>query len=722
MQIKLTDVRQHKDLTIDLPQKGLVYLAGASGRGKTTIFDAIEDALYDTGSDIQPWSGGSPSIDITIEELDLRIVKKRNPGSLTVFHNNNTYLDAEAQAVIDRLIGMRADEFVACSYIRQEGAGSLLSLTPAEQLRFIQKISCNGFDPDVFKSVLNQEANELNNKVNGLKSELSQTEQTIQNHRHYVEETPREPTKPLKAKPKDTERSILCDSIDMAENKTVRLKKELSSNAADLLSSARVQRDYQQEKVAEASLSLRDRLSHAPAALDVAAAEAGIKDKEATATSASGYWVAFEKAKWHGTAVRTEMGFPEGSRVMDELSKWQAEISTRLDTLRDEKQTLDQEIASLTKSLTAHECPWCAEPLAIAANKILKGSPNQESINKDLAVKAKEVQDITSQVSDLTKELHLATNHMSELKQSLANISKEKKPTISAPQAHALLEEAAKEKGALAKEVIRRQEFSAQCAALRGAVTRAEADLKSTEASIAAMELDKRPSREELTLALSSANEEYIKLSQELGVMDAATAEWKLYDSNNSNYLKLKKIFDDSLAIVNKNNARKADLELEVNATNAEMVAADRLIELANIAATSAIEGIIEEINSNSQYYIDKFFDGDGTSIVLTNTSKTKKGEERAKIGLDIFHKGQRAKKLANFSGGEKARVRLAFQLGLSKLFNSPFLCLDESLNGLGEDDKNICLELLKECADNRLLVVIEHGISEAAFDQVINI
>ena len=253
-------------------------------------------------------------------------------------------------------------------------------------------------------------------------------------------------------------------------------------------------------------------------------------------------------------------------------------------------------------------------------------------------------------------------------------------------------------------------------------MTRAEADLKSTEVSIAAMEMDKRPSREELTLALSSANEQYIKLSQELGAMDAATAEWKLYESNANNYLKLKKIFDDSLAIVNKNNARKADLELEIEATNAEMVAADRLIELTNIAATSAIEGIIEEINSNSQYYIDKFFDGDGTSIVLTNTSKTKKGEERAKIGLDIFHKGQRAKKLANFSGGEKARVRLAFQLGLSKLFNSPFLCLDESLNGLGEDDKNICLELLKECADNRLLVVIEHGISETAFDEVINI
>ena len=722
MRIKLTDVRQHKDLTIDLPRKGLVYLAGSSGKGKTTIFDAIEDALYDTGSDIQPWSGGSPCIEVTIEELDLHIVKKRNPGSLTVFHNNNTYLDAEAQATINRLIGMRADEFVACSYIRQEGAGSLLSLTPAEQLRFIQKISCNGFDPDVFKSVLNQEANELNNKVNNLGSELSRVEQTIQNHKHYVEETPREPTKPLKAKPRDTERSMLCDSIDMAENETVRLKKELSSNTADLLSSAKVQRDYQQAKVVEASQSLEDIASRVPPTLDAIASEANIKDKESVATSAINYWAAFERAKEHGAAVRVAMGFPEGSRVMDELSNRQSELSTKLDALRDYKQNLDQEIASLTKSLTAHECPWCAEPLAIAANKILKGSPNQESINKDLAAKAEEALSVMSLVSGLTKELHLVTNHISELKQSLADISKEKKATISAPQAHTLLEEASKERAALAKEISRRQEWAAQYSALKAAVTSAEDDLKSTEVSIAAMEMDKRPSREELTLALSSANEQYIKLSQELGAMDAATAEWKLYESNANNYLKLKKIFDDSLAIVNKNNARKADLELEIEATNAEMVAADRLIELTNIAATSAIEGIIEEINSNSQYYIDKFFDGDGTSIVLTNTSKTKKGEERAKIGLDIFHKGQRAKKLANFSGGEKARVRLAFQLGLSKLFNSPFLCLDESLNGLGEDDKNICLELLKECADNRLLVVIEHGISETAFDEVINI
>jgi DNA repair exonuclease SbcCD ATPase subunit len=112
-------------------------------------------------------------------------------------------------------------------------------------------------------------------------------------------------------------------------------------------------------------------------------------------------------------------------------------------------------------------------------------------------------------------------------------------------------------------------------------------------------------------------------------------------------------------------------------------------------------------------------FAEDGTVIRLNNVSTTAKGEERARLSVDAFHKGRPAKRVKDFSGGEQSRASLAFQLGLSDLYKSPILLVDEGFTGLSEEDYESCLEVLRVAASDRLVLVIEHNVPEAFFDKV---
>ena len=718
MQIRLKDVRQHKDRSFDFPAKGLIYLSGRSGRGKTTVFDAIEDALYDTGSDMQPWTGGSPLIELTIEELDLKIIKKRNPGSLTVIHNNTTYIEAEAQSLIIRLIGMTAEEFNACSYIRQEGAGSLLSLTPADQLRFIQKLACNGFDPDLFKGTLNLHVNGLNNTLNTLKGELQQTITNINTHQTYTNDEPIAPTRPHKA-PDDAHRRWVCDSLDALDEEKVKLTKDLQSDKLSLLESAKLQAEFDRNSIDNKKLELNEHLKHPLKRVDTQEKDRLLAE-QAILGEASRYWEQYAKAQAKSESLRINYRIPKNEKVSTWLGLEKAEIQKELSASTAKADALNKEIDELTKSTTPHGCPWCEQPLSISTNKIVKGVPNQDKISDQIDEKSKELTNLRYNIARCNDLLEIYTKSINELNLLLSMLPK--RPTLTAAEVSAKVTENMTSMQAHQKAVAAQDQYDQQTVILTTALQRLEQAFKATMASIRALSLEPIRSRQELTAALSEVQDKAIRLTQQLKEQDALTVEWKHYHANLSNYQKLKKVFDDSIEIVHTNRQKQEILSKEIDKINTEMVAGDRLIELTNIAATSAIEGVLEEINSNSTYFLDKAFAEDGTSIVLTNTFKTQKGEERAKIGVEIFHKGQKAKRLSSFSGGEKARARLAFQLGLAKLFKSPVLLVDEATHGLDEENKNICLQMLKECSAERLVIVIEHGVEESLFDEIFEI
>ena len=77
---------------------------------------------------------------------------------------------------------------------------------------------------------------------------------------------------------------------------------------------------------------------------------------------------------------------------------------------------------------------------------------------------------------------------------------------------------------------------------------------------------------------------------------------------------------------------------------------------------------------------------------------------------------------ISMLSGGESARVSLAFTLALSEIFNSPIIMLDECTASLDEELTNTVFNSIKSTFNDKLVIIVAHQISEALFDKVIQL
>jgi ABC-type Mn2+/Zn2+ transport system ATPase subunit len=64
----------------------------------------------------------------------------------------------------------------------------------------------------------------------------------------------------------------------------------------------------------------------------------------------------------------------------------------------------------------------------------------------------------------------------------------------------------------------------------------------------------------------------------------------------------------------------------------------------------------------------------------------------------------------------------LAFQLGLSTLYNCPFLLIDEGLTGVDSETQSECIEFLRQFSQEKLIIMTEHHANGFLFDCVIDV
>jgi len=146
-----------------------------------------------------------------------------------------------------------------------------------------------------------------------------------------------------------------------------------------------------------------------------------------------------------------------------------------------------------------------------------------------------------------------------------------------------------------------------------------------------------------------------------------------------------------------------------------------RLKQLSDFAAVQSVEEILANINGAAESHVHRMFPDTGTEVAILNATKTKKGDDRAKFGLSIHHKGYPVPKMTPLSGGERKRIILAFQLALFDLYASPLLLCDEAFPGCDvEVSLPAGLESLRIVSEGKLVIVIEHGAPEEFFDIVV--
>jgi len=153
------------------------------------------------------------------------------------------------------------------------------------------------------------------------------------------------------------------------------------------------------------------------------------------------------------------------------------------------------------------------------------------------------------------------------------------------------------------------------------------------------------------------------------------------------------------------------------NKYNSAKVFLEKITETESIALVN----LIDKINSHAQIYLESFFPDNPINVILSSFKETTNKITKPKINLEINYKGSDYD-LNDLSGGEVARVILAFTLALAEIFDVPLIMLDECTASLDIESTAIVFDTIKEYFKNKNIIVVAHQCTEGIFDNVIQI
>ncbi len=725
MKLHLTNIRQHKDRVFDIPDRGIVRLSGPSGEGKTTILDAVRHALYGDVSGMTHWDEKTSRIDL--EWLNTKVVRSMKPNSLVAEKDGQTFVDDEAQAQLIRLLDMTPEEFMASSYIQQDFAESLLTLSPADQLRMIQRLAFGSDDPEVTKEKIKMAIDKrlMDLKVADRERSFIQTPLMAAEVEYKALEATTSASKPTLSSgfPEDQllESKKKWTADYQAATKLVKQLQDLyNSNIYSLIDSLSLKKEaYKETKEDNEPLitQAKEKLAAFPEVNQLSPLR---KQKETLEGTRKWF-------KLQAQALQMKSAYDEKYSERDKDVKLTDFIRTKIDQITKEEAKLqetlvraEEEFRNLNRAANETlKCPQCDASLKYINNSLVRHTHDLGSSFARMSVLAEEITTIkkaqlkTSPAQELRIDLHTLNNIKAGLEQAI-------KPPY---KTEAELDEAIAN---LDSQIVEAKTQDVQRQAHQNVISTAEAAIKkakdayeAAKASIAGQKprpkknvkddldealLEQEVARKQIEVADDLLN----KLKEE----KLAIARWELGQE------KLKKA-ESTLKTLRE---KEKEVEQRIVALQEEYAAALRLKEVSDQAAMESIANILQSINYNAKQYIDLMFPETGTQVIIKNKKELKSGIERAKPSLTIYHKGSVVNNFRELSGGERGRLTLAFHLALSDLYKSPILMIDESFKGLGAIDREIAIDCLRSISDNKLILVIEHNMQDSQADVVIDV
>lgn len=139
-----------------------------------------------------------------------------------------------------------------------------------------------------------------------------------------------------------------------------------------------------------------------------------------------------------------------------------------------------------------------------------------------------------------------------------------------------------------------------------------------------------------------------------------------------------------------------------------------RAVKLQNIikeAEKLAVEEVISQINLHAQIYLDHMFSGN-LQVTLVFDS--------LKLNVVVFH-DQHESDINNLSGGELARVILAYTIAIAEINNIKLLLLDECMASLDQETSNLVINTIKQNFSGDIFC-IAHQTTKGIFEEVVEL
>ena len=139
--LHLENFRCWKNKTFTFNKNGIILLSGISGKGKSTILNAIVFAVTGNMKNVTPIGREKDQLKVELSIDNIIISRCKNPTRFTVKklvdQKYKTYEEDEAQAIIDDLLGT---DFKHCSYIDQDNTFSFVYLSPEAKMTFLRNL------------------------------------------------------------------------------------------------------------------------------------------------------------------------------------------------------------------------------------------------------------------------------------------------------------------------------------------------------------------------------------------------------------------------------------------------------------------------------------------------------------------------------------------------------------------------------------------------------
>jgi len=603
-------------------------------------------------------SHGKTSCSVTMKIMELTIVRTRRPNRLVVKQNGSTFEDSIAQNLIDRVFPN-----YDIGYMSQRVDDKLFILmTPMDKMRFIQKMAFGDADIETLHTRCKQLIKTRKDSLMLTTSQRETTERTLND--------------------------LKIENVEHVE------PREFDYDAKELES--KLQNAIKQKAVSQNAVVARDNLLLEIESLkkccDQHAFGSELESKIEQFQRDEIKWSHYQKEKNKLDTLEKPSGLSKNelNNIIDDMKtllNMERELKP-LKQMREDLKKIKDKIAQLSILLS---CPECAARLALVFEKdvlVLRNDNRVEISASSLSyeeTKILEKQKCKLELEIARLEDRLTSYHsLKNQYEDLENIQEQLNTIYTLKNNDDLFEKQ-----------------STLCMQLKTP--------KPSHSKDAINEL-KRMQSSQITLAekmhqLSNISESIREMPFDETIRDTTKMleEIRLHDKQVHAFKHWSKV---------------KKLELEERALNESYPRSVKLQGIIKRAERMAIEEIVGQINAHSQLYIDNFLENMTVTLVFDKSGG--KNVENNKLNVEVQHEGHQSD-LSSLSGGELARVVLAFTIALAEINHVKLLLLDECVASLDQETTTTVINTIRQNF-NGAVICIAHQTTTGIFDHVLEL
>lgn len=686
MKIELTNFRCYRGThSFVIDDSGITLISGASGAGKTSLVMAIFFAITGVAPP-KVISDGADSCRVSLFwDSETVITRTKRPNRVVIDIKGQTFEDDLAQTYITRIFGRHFD---STSYIQQQYQKTFVYLSPSEKLDILEKL-CFEEDGDNQPEAMKKQTSILLRELSNKHIEVKSRFQTLEQRYPMPIDLP-DPILP----PSSTSIEEIMSKLDL-------LKKQLkTAEHTEFL----LQRQH----------ALRTELTTLPT---IAWSESALTEHIYALKQLEQIHIESELWKTH-SKEDCDLMIQDYLRDIAYL-KEHAQLSDSVESLAKFKVQLEHAEKETERIRLLHEgeysCPECQTLLALVNDELVRLRRSArlgefvttQEKKKRLKELEQHVQSLRAKVQSLPhfqsrlQELHELVNpeeNISDLESDLKWL-REYQSTESHKES--TNQAFTKQQQALSKSILDETLDKHSAQELLTQVRKRSQLLSELQAC--ETELQGRPILDlsQLQRAIVEAEEERSRYDQyklQLEWYQHKVQEYEQFVAHSRELERLKGTLTDLECRLN----ALSDLKQLILKTESEIIES-RIAEIANLVNAYAEHVFMEPI-----------------TVELKTLKRTSTTNDKVQIQLEVFYKNMQCD-ISLLSGGEQARLNLAFILAFAHVFHSPLLLLDECTSNLDQDLTETVLEQIQTTGIAKV-ILIAHQVVEGNFTQILTL